>query len=51
VDMWLEGYAIEVCWNGDEVMDTVNSYLDGSYEPCEYVQTHILKELYHERAS
>lgn len=31
------GYAVNVCWSLDEFMDTVESYFDGSFAPCDYV--------------
>ena len=38
------GYAVNVCWTIDEFMDTVESYFDGSFAPCDYVQQLIEKE-------
>ena len=37
------GYAVNVCWSIDDFMDTVDSYFDGSFAPCDYVNK-LLKE-------
>lgn len=38
-----EGYAVNVCWTVEEVIDTIESYLDGSFMPCDYVRERILE--------
>ena len=40
----LAGYAIAVCWNIDQFMKTVDSYLSGQFELSDYVINNIVKE-------
>ncbi len=39
------GYAVDICWNLDQVRLALEAYLAGVHTPCEYVQNNIIKEV------
>jgi hypothetical protein len=39
------GYAVDVCWNLDQVRLALDAYLAGVHTPCKYVQNNIIKEI------